>query len=131
MAHFAELDENNIVKRVVVVSNDDCGGGDFPESDPIGAALLSEKYGGTWKQTSYNNNFRGRYAGKDMEYDPELDVFCGFQIYPSWVKDSTGQWNPPIPKPEGNYFWDESEYDADEGDPKTQGWVYEGDAGSD
>jgi hypothetical protein len=76
MAHFAQLDSNNVVQQVIVVSNDDCGGGDFPASEAVGQAFIASLgLAGTWKQTSYNNNFRGRYAGQGYTYDPELDVF--------------------------------------------------------
>lgn len=75
MAHFAEV-ENNIVKRVIVVSNDDCGGGEFPESEPIGQAFIASLgLTGEWLQTSYSGSFRGRYAGTDFIYDPVADVF--------------------------------------------------------
>jgi len=76
MAHFAQLDSNNVVQQVIVVSNDDCGGGEFPASEPIGQAFIASLgLSGTWKQTSYNANFRGRYAGHGYTYDAELDVF--------------------------------------------------------
>ena len=75
MAHFAQVD-NNIVRNVIVIDNSDCGGGDYPDSEPIGqsfiAAICIE---GDWLQTSYNNNFRGAYAGQGMTYDPVLDEF--------------------------------------------------------
>lgn len=63
MAHFARI-ENAIVRQVIVVANDDCGGGDFPESEPIGQAFIaSVGLAGEWLQTSYHANFRGKYAG--------------------------------------------------------------------
>ena len=75
MAHFAKI-ENNIVRQVIVVSNDDCGGGNFPESEPIGQAFIASLgLTGTWLQTSYNNNFRNIYAGSAFNYDPIADVF--------------------------------------------------------
>jgi hypothetical protein len=75
MAHFAKI-ENDIVVEVVCVGNDDCGGGEFPESEPIGQAFL-ESCGltGTWLQTSYHANFRGLYAGIGYTYDADLDQF--------------------------------------------------------
>ena len=64
MAHFALVSDNNIVKQVVVVNNDDCAGGDLPESEPAGQAfLLACGLPGHWVQTSYHANFRGKYAG--------------------------------------------------------------------
>ena len=63
MAHFARISDN-IVQQVIVVSNDDCGGGDFPDSEPVGQAFIASLgLAGDWKQTSYNANFRGKYAG--------------------------------------------------------------------
>lgn len=77
MAHFAELDENNIVIRVLVVSNDDITDKNGVEQESLGVAFLQNIFGSTtaWKQTSYNNNFRGRYAGTAMIYDPVEDMF--------------------------------------------------------
>ena len=77
MAHFAELDHDKNVLRVIVVSNDVCGGGDFPDSEPVGQAFIANtlKLGGVWKQTSYNGNFRAKYAGIGDRYDAELDEF--------------------------------------------------------
>ena len=75
MAHFAKI-ENGIVRDVIVVSNDDCGGGNFPESEPIGQAFLASLgLAGEWKQTSFNGNFRGSYAGIGFTYDAVNDVF--------------------------------------------------------
>ena len=75
MAHFARI-ENNTVRNVIVVGNSDCGGGDFPDSEPIGQAFIASiGIEGDWLQTSYNNNFRGQYAGQGMTYDPVLDQF--------------------------------------------------------
>lgn len=75
MAHFAKI-ENNTVTQVIVVSNDVLDGKDFPESEPIGQQFISSlNLGGSWKQTSYNNNFRGKYAGIGDTYDAELDEF--------------------------------------------------------
>lgn len=64
MAHFALVNDDNIVQTVIVVSNDDCGGGDFPQSEPVGQAFLASiGIAGQWLQTSYHANFRGKYAG--------------------------------------------------------------------
>lgn len=76
MAHFAQLNENNIVIDVNVVNNSDCGGGVFPESEPIGQAYLASLgLTGVWKQTSYNAKFRNVYAQLGYRYDPVLDIF--------------------------------------------------------
>ena len=75
MAHFAKVN-NNIVDEVIVVANSDCGGGEFPESEPIGQAFIASLgLDGEWLQTSYHANFRGAYAGIGMIYDAELDEF--------------------------------------------------------
>ena len=76
MAHFAQIGDNNVVVQVIVVSNDDCGGGDFPESEPIGQAFIASLgISGTWLQTSYHANFRGNYAGIGYTYDATTDTF--------------------------------------------------------
>lgn len=77
MAHFAELDENNVVLRVVVVNNDVIQNLPFPESEPIGIEFCQSLYGEDtiWKQTSYHANFRGLFAGIGLVYDPVKDEF--------------------------------------------------------
>lgn len=76
MAHFALVDEENVVRQVIVVSNTDCGGGNFPESEPIGQAFIASLgISGSWLQTSYHGNFRGVYAGIGYTYDADLDEF--------------------------------------------------------
>jgi len=75
MAHFAELDSNNVVLRVIVVDNKDTSDAYGVEKEYIGAAFCERVLGGTWKQTSYNGNFRGRYAGIGYTYDAQLDEF--------------------------------------------------------
>ena len=75
MAHFAQV-SGDVVTQVIVVSNDDCGGGEFPQSEPVGQAFIASLgLQGVWKQTSYNSNFRGTYAGIGFRYDSELDEF--------------------------------------------------------
>ena len=79
MAHFAQVTDN-IVRNVIVIDNSDCGGGDYPDSEPIGQAFIAAiGIDGDWLQTSYNNNFRGTYAGQGMTYDPTLDEFVSPQ----------------------------------------------------
>ena len=76
MAHFAKLDENNVVLEVLVVSNDALGNLPFPESEPVGVEFMNSLFPGTnWKQTSYNASFRGCYAGIGYTYDAERDEF--------------------------------------------------------
>jgi len=82
MAHFAQI-KNNIVKNVIVVSNDDCGGGDYPDSEPIGQTFIASLgIAGEWLQTSYHANFRGCYASIGYTYDADLDEFVPPTIEP-------------------------------------------------
>jgi hypothetical protein len=76
MAYFARI-EDNIVRQVIVVNNETLENKSFPESEPIGIAFCKSLYGEDteWLQTSYNGNFRGKYAGSGSIYDPELDEF--------------------------------------------------------
>ena len=116
MAHFAQLDENNIVTQVIVVSNDDTSDVNGNEVEEIGVAFCKKLLGANtnWKQTSYNNSIRKRYAGKGMIYDEGLDAFLSPQPFPSWsLNTETVEWEPPIPMPEvpegsfGYYTWNE------------------------
>ena len=90
MAHFAQLDENSFVTEVIVVSNEVINNLPFPESEPIGVELCQSLYGAdtVWKQTSYNGNFRGVYAGIEYSYDPVLDIFV-----PPVIKPANGDLN--------------------------------------
>ena len=100
MAHFAKIDENNIVEEVLVVDNSlEHRGEDFLANE-LGL-------GGRWIQTSYNNNFRKQYAGIGFTYDETNDVFISIQPYPSWVLDSNFDWQPPIPQTDKDTIWDE------------------------
>jgi hypothetical protein len=107
MAHFAKLDENNVVIEVNVVSNSVL---DANNEEQSGINFLIQWSGGysNWKQTSYNNNFRGTYAGIGYSYDANEDIFIAPKPYPSWIR-SGSFWNPPTPMPtEGRWSWDES-----------------------
>ena len=75
MAHFAELDNNKVVLRVIVVANEDTSDAHGVEKEYIGAAFCERVLGGTWKQTSYNGNFRGKFAGIGDTYDEANNVF--------------------------------------------------------
>ena len=76
MAHFAKVENDKRVSEIIVVADSDCGGGTFPASEPVGQAfLVSLGIAGEWKQTSYNSNFRGVYAGIGWTYDSVNDVF--------------------------------------------------------
>jgi len=78
MAHFAKI-ENNLVTEVLVISNDDCGGGNFPESEPIGQAFLASLgLTGQWLQCSYHANFRGCYASPGWSFDATLGEYGEF-----------------------------------------------------
>lgn len=100
MAHFAEIDENNVVTRVLVVDNSlEDRGADFLANDL--------NLGGNWIQTSYNGNFRKQFAGINFTYDSVNDVFIAPQPFPSWSLDDNFDWQPPIVKPVGNYVWNE------------------------
>jgi len=82
MAHFARV-ENNIVQEVIVVANSDCGGGNFPESEPIGQEFIASLgLTGLWLQTSYNSNFRGGYAYSNRIFDPNLGEYGEFVAPP-------------------------------------------------
>jgi hypothetical protein len=75
MAHFALIKDNEVAE-VIVIANENCGGGEFPESEKIGQSFIeSIGLNGVWKQTSYNGNFRGKYAGIGDIYNEELDIF--------------------------------------------------------
>ena len=100
MSHFAEIDANNVVLRVIV--------GDNTALDE-GYQWLVDNLGGTWIQTSYNNKIRGTFAGEGFSYNPTEDIFITPQPYPSWTR--TGSfWNAPTPTPTDGkmYSWDES-----------------------
>lgn len=75
MAHFAEIDQNNTVLRVIVVANKDTSDENGNEVEQIGLNFCSKLLGGNWVQTSYNSNFRGKYAGIGDIYDPVNDIF--------------------------------------------------------
>ena len=119
MAHFAELDENNVVLRVVVVNDD-------YEAD--GENWCNEKFGGKWKQTSYNTManvhynggkpFRKNYAGEGFTYNEALDGFIPLQPFNSWIVDEdTCQWKAPVDMPADGKFYGWNE--------ETQEWYLE------
>ena len=99
MAHWAEIDENNIVLRVTV--------GDNNEPDE-GYQWLLDNLGGTWIKTSYNNNIRGVFAGIGYSYNSDEDIFVTPQPYPSWTRNGS-YWQAPTPMPTDGklYNWDE------------------------
>jgi hypothetical protein len=134
MAHFAELesktdptgftsDTHLIVKRVVVVGNDE-----VPSDEHVDGETWCINFfgGGTWKQTSYNNNFRKQYAGIGYRYDASKNKFITPQPYASWSLNGSDDWQAPITYPSVtsgsgfiyNIVWDETKYQAD----NTKGW---------
>ena len=139
MAHFAQLDENNVVTQVIVVGNSDTADVNGVESENIGVAFCQSLLGAetNWKQTSYNGNMRGNYAGIGMTFMSGVatlgvgstDVFVPQQPHASWTISTTeAQWEAPITEPTltdeqiaagSSYTWDESAYQAD----NTTGWV--------
>jgi len=114
MAHFVQLDTNNLVIDVIVVANGVISNLPFPESEPVGVAFCQSLYGQDtiWKQTSYNSNFRKHFAGIDYTYSVDLDAFISPKPVgnPSWVLNPvTADWEPPIPMPtDGAYYWNEA-----------------------
>ena len=136
MAHFAKLDANNVVEQVIVVSNDDIKDNSGTEVESIGVAFCQKLLGANtnWKQTSYNNNMRGNYAGIGMTYAENVatlgvastDIFIGVNTHPSWsVGVNTAAWYPPAnpgaaptltnaQRTAGKYYvWNETDYNAD------------------
>jgi hypothetical protein len=134
MAHFAQLDENNVVTQVIVVGNDDIKDVNGNEVESIGVAFCQKLLGAdtNWKQTSYNSNMRVRYAGIGYSYNAELDAFVAPQPFASWTLDNdTADWVSPLGaspaltdaevEARSYYRWDEDAYQAD----NTTGWVLE------
>ena len=144
MAHFAQIDDKNIVTKVIVLSNDDISDNNGNETESIGVAVCQKLIGAdtNWKKTSYNGNLRGNYAGIGMTYMSGVrtlgvastDIFIGQQPYPSWsIGVGTANWYAPVAGPPdltdselsaGKYYiWDEDAYNADTNSPKTVGWA--------
>ena len=111
MAHFAQLDANNVVTQVIVVGNKDTADASGAEKESIGVAFCERLFGGTWKQTSYNGNIRKNYAGIGYTYDAGRDAFIPPKPFASWVlNETTCQWEAPVPMPTDGkrYTWDEA-----------------------
>jgi hypothetical protein len=102
MAHYAFLDDNNVVTEVIT---------GIDETELIEGLDPETWYGNFRNQrcirTSYNNNIRKQYAGIGFTYDEAADEFVTPQPYASWTLDSNNDWQAPTPKPEGNFYWDE------------------------
>ena len=111
MAHFAEIDQNNTVLRVIVVENKDTSTPDGTEVESIGVSFCQRLFGGNWVKTSYNGNIRKNYAGIGYTYDSGRDAFIPPKPYASWVlNNDTAQWDAPTPMPtdDKKYSWDEA-----------------------
>jgi hypothetical protein len=110
MAHFAQIDENNIVVSVIVVDNKDTADANGVEKEYIGAAFCERLFGGTWKQTSYNGTIRKNYAGIGYKYQADIDAFVAPKPYASWTLNANAQWQAPtaMPTDGGMYSWDEA-----------------------
>jgi len=103
MSHWAEINDENKVTRVVVCDNND------PNGDE-GYQWLLNNLGGTWIKTSYNNKIRKQFAAINYTYDEVNDVFISPQPYSSWSLDENFNWQPPTPMPDGNnWYWNEAE----------------------
>lgn len=110
MAHFAELDENNIVKQVIVIHNNELLDENGNESEQKGIDFCVAHYGGSWIQTSVNTfagkhvngktPMRKNYANPGMYYDSSRDAFYNLRPFPSWIlNEETCEWHPPVPYP--------------------------------
>lgn len=116
MAHYAQLDESNVVLQVIVVSNNDELDEAGNESEAAGIAFCKSLLGADtrWAKTSYNHGMRKRYAGIGYTFNEELDAFVAPQPYPSWTLNTeTADWDAPVPRPtaelgEGQFYaWNE------------------------
>jgi len=109
MAHFAEISDDGTVLNVIVVSNEVLLDDDGVEQEQLGKDFCQDLFGGTWVQTSYNNNFRKRYASIGGKYDSVNDVFLFPQPYSSWTLNTDYEWQAPVSYPDdGNiYMWSE------------------------
>jgi len=110
MAHYAKLDENNVVTQVVVIDNKDTADASGVEKEHIGAAFCERLFGGTWKQTSYNGNIRKNYAGIGYTYRSDIDAFVAPKPFASWILNADAQWEAPVAMPTDGqmYTWDEA-----------------------
>ena len=120
MAHFAELDSSNKVLQVIVISNTDVdanGGDKHADAETFVASIVPHSTGGTsWKQTSYNNNFRKQYTCKGQVYDASKNKFIAPKPFASWSLDSNDDWKAPVDKPDEDkiYIWNETDRRWDE-----------------
>ena len=122
MAHFAQLDDNNVVTQVIVVANEELIF-EGVENETQGVIFCRSLFGNDtkWVQTSYNGNFRKRYAGIGYTYDADKDAFLAPQPYPSWALDADLNWIAPVAQPEDGkaYGWFEANQEWIELKPAT------------
>ena len=119
MAHFAQLNDNNIVKQVIVVDNSKLLDSNDVEQEAIGVTFCTNLFGADtrWKQTSYNGNIRKNYAGIGFTYDADRDAFIPPKPYPSWLlNETTCQWEAPVayPTDDNQYIWNETNQQWDQ-----------------
>lgn len=113
MAHFAQLDNNNKVIQVIVVSDNEILDINQNELESLGVSFCKSLFGEetNWKQTSYNNKIRKNFAGIDFIYNEEKDAFIPVKPFPSWILNSdTCTWEPPVAQPtdsEKMHLWNE------------------------
>jgi hypothetical protein len=107
MAHFVQIVDGLVVNGVVVHNNELLVDG--VENELKGAEFCNNLFGGEWIQTSYNSRIRKQYAGIGYTYDVDKDEFVRPQPYPSWSLDSYNDWQPPTPRPDGDYSWNEQQ----------------------
>lgn len=126
MAHFAKLDENNVVTRVVVVKNSiPTSNGPLGENDMhVDGETWCQNFfkGGTWKQTSYNHRFRKQFAGLGYTYNPSMDIFIAEQPFPSWTLDSNGDWNASVTYPSVTEYGNNGKKYGISWDEENQRW---------
>tara|TARA_R110000764_G_scaffold69123_2_gene143219 strand:+ start:98 stop:454 length:357 start_codon:yes stop_codon:yes gene_type:complete len=111
MAHFAQIDANNVVLQVIVVNDSELLDDKNVEQETLGQSFCQGLLGGSWVQTSYNGAIRKNFAGIGGSYDSTRDAFISPQPYASWVLDEeTCRWEAPIAHPDDGlgYIWDEN-----------------------
>ena len=144
MAHFAQLDDNNLVKNILVIDNEDIKNDGGVETESLGVSICQrvvDDSTSNWKQCSYNQNMRGNYPGMGWKYltgvrtlgVASTDVFIEPQPFDSWsVGINTATWYAPVDRPALTsdevaagkiYVWNEIAYQTDSNDPKTAGWT--------
>ena len=108
MAHFAILNDDNVVQQVIVVSDANTSDKDGVEDESVGQAFIAGMLGqGNYVQTSYNNRMRKSYAVIGGSYDSSKDQFVKRRPYDSWSLDDDNNWKAPAEKPGRDYNWDE------------------------